>query len=233
MDKKQIKGYCTVAAFTVVLYFVLSHPERVGQVASASVRLLMPFFIGVVLAFVLNGVMETFEKHVFADLPRRFPRRAGLVRPLSLISTYLLVLAALVVLGWTVVPQLGESAITLGRNIPAYLNSLAELAARFQHEWVLPPEFYEQLTGWLSGLADFLLNFIAEFVPYALNFAASFGGGIVTLVIGVIVSIQGAASFTGTAAQSGVSAAKGRGQHCQRRVCRGRHLPPLCQRPGA
>ena len=74
MDKKQIKGYCTVAAFTVVLYFVLSHPERVGQVASASVRLLMPFFIGVVLAFVLNGVMETFEKHVFADLPRRFPR---------------------------------------------------------------------------------------------------------------------------------------------------------------
>lgn len=190
MDKKQIKGYCTVAAFTVVLYFVLSHPERVGQVASASVRLLMPFFIGVVLAFVLNGVMETFEKHVFADLPRRFPRRASLVRPLSLISTYLLVLAALVVLGWTVVPQLGESAITLGRNIPAYLNSLAELAARFQHEWVLPPEFYEQLTGWLSGLADFLLNFIAEFVPYALNFAASFGGGIVTLVIGVIVSIH-------------------------------------------
>ena len=28
MDKKQIKGYCTVASFTVLLYFVLSHPER-------------------------------------------------------------------------------------------------------------------------------------------------------------------------------------------------------------
>ena len=110
MDKKQIKGYCTVAAFTVVLYFVLSHPERVGQVVSAAVRLLMPFFIGVILAFVLNGVMETFEKHVFASLPRRFPQRAGLVRPLSLICTYLLVLTALVILGWTVVPQIGRAS---------------------------------------------------------------------------------------------------------------------------
>ena len=191
MDKQKIRGYCIVSAFTVVLYLALSNMDRLTGALRVAGGLLAPFFVGVAIAFILNNVMVLFEKKVFYRLAEgRNPRSARMVRPLSLVSTYLVTFAAFGVLLWVVVPQLAASVVTLGNNIPAYLESLRVLGNRLQGELTLPAEALEQIAAWFSQAADVLLNFLVDFVPRMLGYVVSFGGGIVTFVIGIIVSIH-------------------------------------------
>ena len=191
MDKQKIRGYCIVSAFTVVLYLALSNMDRLTGALRVAGGLLAPFFVGVAIAFILNNVMVLFEKKVFYRLAEgRNPRSARMVRPLSLVSTYLVTFAAFGVLLWVVVPQLAASVVTLGNNIPAYLESLRVLGNRLQGELTLPAEALEQISAWFSQAADVLLNFLVDFVPRMLGYVVSFGGGIVTFVIGIIVSIH-------------------------------------------
>lgn len=191
MDKQKIRGYCLVSAFTVVLYLALSNLNRLSGALRVAADLLMPFFVGVAIAFVLNNVMAFFEEKVFYRLAQgKNPRAARMVRPLSLISTYLLTFAAFGVLLWVVVPQLAASIVTLGNNIPAYLESLKALGSRLEGEISLPAEALEQISVWFSQAADALLNFLVDFFPRMLGYIVSFGGGVVTFVIGIVVSIH-------------------------------------------
>ena len=148
MDKQKIRGYCIVSAFTVVLYLALSNMDRLTGALRVAGGLLAPFFVGVAIAFILNNVMVLFEKKVFYRLAEgRNPRSARMVRPLSLVSTYLVTFAAFGVLLWVVVPQLAASVVTLGNNIPAYLESLRVLVNRLQGELTLPAEALEQIAA--------------------------------------------------------------------------------------
>lgn len=154
MDKQKIRGYCIVSAFTVVLYLALSNMDRLTGALRVAGGLLAPFFVGVAIAFILNNVMVLFEKKVFYRLAEgRNPRSARMVRPLSLVSTYLVTFAAFGVLLWVVVPQLAASVVTLGNNIPAYLESLRVLGNRLQGELTLPAEALEQIAAWFSQAA--------------------------------------------------------------------------------
>lgn len=174
MDKQKIRGYCIVSAFTVVLYLALSNMDRLTGALRVAGGLLAPFFVGVAIAFILNNVMVLFEKKVFYRLAEgRNPRSARMVRPLSLVSTYLVTFAAFGVLLWVVVPQLAASVVTLGNNIPAYLESLRVLGNRLQGELTLPAEALEQIAAWFSQAADVLLNFLVDFVPRMLGYVVS------------------------------------------------------------
>ena len=185
-----MRDACFVAAFTVLLYLGLSNLPTLARLCSSLTGLLMPFFVGVAAAFILNKVMVVFERRVFGRLAGKGPRTARLVRPLSLCSTYLLLLAAFLVLLGVVVPQLTASVMTLAGNMNSYLNALAALGDQLARELVIPQSIYDELSRWFSAAAGNLLGFLVDFIPRMLSFVVSFGGGVVTFVIGLVVSIH-------------------------------------------
>lgn len=190
MNRHKLKLYCAVAAFTVALYLALSNLDRVKTFLSAGIGLLSPFIMGAVIAFVLSGLMSMLESRVFAPLLKkaRSPRAARAVRPLALITTYLLMFGGLSIVVWVVVPQLATSVVTLGNSIPSYLASLQRFGEQLSHEWVLPPEVLDQISTWFEATVNNMLSFIVDFIPGVLSFVASLGGGVLNFVIGLIVS---------------------------------------------
>lgn len=190
MKINRIKGYCIVSAFTVVLYLFLSNINKLSGVVSTFTKLLSPFIIGVIIAFILNGVMNVFEQKVFSGLHRsKSPRATKLVRPLSLVCSYLLMIAMIGVLLTVVIPQLATSIVQLANNVDSYLISLQTLAENIASELNLSPEIWDEINAWFQQAAEYLLNFVVAFVPKLLEFVISFGGGIFNGVIGIIVSI--------------------------------------------
>lgn len=182
-----------VAAFTVILYLGLSHFKQVLSLLSGIIGLLTPFIIGVVIAFILSGVLRAFEEKVFFRLGNHSNVKVrGLVRPLSLVSTYALMIALMGVLVTVVVPQLATSIIQLGNSVPAYLASLQNLAEELAVRLNLDQAMWDELAKWFNSVAMELLKIIPELfkmIPQMLGVIASVGGGVFNFVIGIIVSI--------------------------------------------
>ena len=189
MNLRRVREYCVAAAFTVVLYLGLSHLGPLLEAVRWLSNLLMPFIIGVVAAFILNRVMACLEKRVFCRLlPWEGPKLQKRRRGLALLSTYLLLLAAILVVACIVAPQLTTSVMILARNMNGYLDSLARLGNWAAQELVLPPELIQQLNEWFSQAAAWLMQFLVDFIPRMLGALVSVSGSIVTFVIGLVVA---------------------------------------------
>ncbi|MGI5966261.1 AI-2E family transporter [Anaerotruncus rubiinfantis] len=192
LDSQKIKGYCMVSAFTVVLYLGLSNLHRLSGLLSTVIGLLTPFIIGLVIAFILDGVVMTFEK-LFKGLAHHQNKKLrGLARPLSILCTYLLMAAGISVLVTVVVPQLATSLTQLGNSIPGYLISLQQIAERLSLELNLDQAVWDEISQWFNTLVGQMLAFIPQLlkmVPQMLDLLASVGGGVFNFVIGLIVSI--------------------------------------------
>lgn len=194
MRKETIRGYCVVAAFTVILYLGLSNLNHIGGTLNVAARLLTPFFIGIVLAFIVNFLMRAFENYVFCDLAHhKYSVMRKLLRPLSLLCSYFLVFLFVALLITVVVPQLVTSLSTLSHNIPGYLNSLQSEAELLISKLNLDPAILEEINGWfwqmMKSLPEFLLSMLKT-VPQLAGMLVSLGGGVVNAAIGVIVSIH-------------------------------------------
>ncbi len=194
MRKETVRGYCIVAAFTVILYLGLSNLNHLSGALNAIVHLFTPFLIGIVLAFIVNFLMRAFENHVFCDLAHhKYPFMRKLLRPLSLLCSYFLLFLFLALLLTVVVPQLVASLSTLSRNIPGYLNSLQSQAEQLIFKLNLDPAVIAEINGWfwqmMKSLPNFLLGILSS-VPQLAGMVVSLGGGVINAVIGLIVSIH-------------------------------------------
>ena len=62
IDKKTLRYILFGAIGCILLYWLLNETERVNAVVSVVSGVLSPFFIGSVLAFIVNVPMRAFEK---------------------------------------------------------------------------------------------------------------------------------------------------------------------------
>lgn len=193
LNTKRVKEYCFVAAFAIAFYLALSNLQKLSGVFSMVIGLLTPFIIGIILAFLLGGVMRKFEQKVFVRLASHPKKRVQkLVRPLSLICTYLLLFALLALLISVVVPQLVASVRTLVDNVPPFVDQVSKWLMQYGNWFALNPEIQQQLYGWVENLVETLINFVPELigmVPQLYNLVVSVGGGVFTGVMGLILSI--------------------------------------------
>lgn len=182
-----------VSAFTVMLYLGLNHIDRLGTFLGDAMRLLTPFLAGLVIAFVLSGVLRMFETRVLSGLARhKNPRVRKLLRPLALLCTYLLMLAGVAVLVTVVVPQLATSVMTLGRSIPAYLTQLQTLTENLIVSLNLNEAMWMQINDLMLSGVNYLVGLVPNLfkaVPQMIGVVASVGGGLFNGFISIIVSI--------------------------------------------
>ena len=61
IDKKTIRNLFLIAAGCIVIYFVLTETQKLGQAWRALMGLLSPFMIGAAIAFILNVPMRGIE----------------------------------------------------------------------------------------------------------------------------------------------------------------------------
>lgn len=193
MKKEQILGYCYVAAFTVVLYLGLNNIHRLGTVTHTVIKLLTPFLIGIVLAFVLNFALRMFESRVFVKLAHH--KKASVrkwVRPLSVLCSYVLLIFIVSLLLTVVIPQLVTSISTLSGNINGYITTL-QIQAEKLITWlnldpVILDNIYTMFWNNMENIPDMLLNMLKS-VPQLASMLFTLGGGVLNAVVGFIVSI--------------------------------------------
>jgi predicted PurR-regulated permease PerM len=110
----------TVILLTLILVvLVLSNISAIWKPIEKINDILTPIYIGFVLAFLLNPLVKIFERKVYFKINK--PR---LIRTLSVLSAYILVIGVLVGFSFIIVPDIIFSVQNLISNGPGYINSL-------------------------------------------------------------------------------------------------------------
>lgn len=125
MDKKQMKSIMLLILFTVMLYVGLQNIDVVLGVLGTMIGLVFPFILGGGIAFVLNVPMSFLERNIFGRGRLKNSRRAAkAARPVSLILALLLVILIIMIAGFVILPELGNTVMGLGKGIETGIRNL-------------------------------------------------------------------------------------------------------------
>lgn len=184
-----------VIVLSILFFMVINHFNTLMAGLHFVTGLLMPFILGFIFAYLLNPVVEFFEKKCLLPLFNRRKKHKQTRVPRALAITISLLLAIAVISGLLslVVPQVGNSVMSVVSNLPGY--------ARDFSAWVLNlVESNQELEQWLSGFfADFnksIEDWVSSFLPELTEIIGNITEGVVSTVnvvmnilIGLIVSI--------------------------------------------
>lgn len=153
-------------AFGVTLFAALTNFSAVILALERCAKLVLPLFVGLILAFVLNVPMTFFEKQL-ERLKRKYPKLAGLSVPsTALLATFLCIVLVLYLVYTMFVPGLLTSIRSVYdifmENVPRWLSILRE---------------HGMDTAWISNqLASWDLNkIVASITGYVGNLGNALG----------------------------------------------------------
>lgn len=195
-EKKLFHMLCKLLLFAGAIILGILYSKEILLVAKFLVGMLAPFIIGAAMAFVLNLPARFIENRLFAKWKN--PKNKGLKRGLSIVLAVLFVVALIVFVILTVVPQLTRTIMELGSVVPAFFRKLVaelETLAKQYPEWKNAVAALEELSiDWntvIGHATDFLKNGLGSIVSSTVGFAGSVAGvlfdGIISFVFAIYI----------------------------------------------
>lgn len=175
-----------------MLFLGLSNIQVFWNALQTVLGVMSPFIIGTVIAFILNGVMETFQYKLYTPLLKNHGRLLRLAKPFALISTYLVLFIGFGLLLGIVLPQIVISVTALADSVPEYVRMFSQWALDLMQNLQLDTEIWKQVNDWLRQLAQIVFNFVPSLfgmIPQLYGIAMSVGGGVFNFAIGLFVSM--------------------------------------------
>ena len=103
IGKKTIHRIIIGVLICIGVYWLLHEPQHFRSIYTFLKNIFLPFFIGAGIAFILNVPMRAIEK-LFGFINKPTLRRA-----VSLILTFVAVIAVLTAVLWTLIPDVVET----------------------------------------------------------------------------------------------------------------------------
>ena len=185
-------------AFTVFLLFIKDHLDVVGNILSAIMGILTPFFIGFLIAYILNFPYKFFYNRVFKRIGTKHKFFLKLKKALSILCTYLLAFAIVIALILVVVPQIVTNLSGLVHNMPEYIKTgykyidgiYGWINSVFHTQFSLDStvqQLYNELTQFMSSLSA--ANATKNVFDMVTNIVTSTAAGVYNTVMSIIISI--------------------------------------------
>ncbi len=196
-SKKSIKIILGIITFGIVLFTASQNLTAVAGFLSGILKILAPVIVGFCLAFILNIVMNFFEKKVFKGMGKSKKRTVrSLVRPLSLASTIIAMLGFIVLLLFIIIPQLEDTVALLVEKIPVYYQSFVSwidgLIERFGLEISTEMLHNPQIKiEDIMAMAEKVFTFEAtgDILNTTVGVTSSVVSGVVNLALGFIIAL--------------------------------------------
>ena len=196
-SKKNIKIILGIITFGIILFTASQNLTAVAGFLSGVLKILAPVIVGFCLAFILNIVMNFFEKKVFKGMAKSKKSAVrSLVRPLSLVSTIIAMLGFIVLLMFIIIPQLEDTVTLLVEKIPVYYQNVVSwidgLVERFGLEVSTEMLHNPQIKiEDIMAMAEKVFTFEAtgDILNTTMGVTSSVVSGVVNLALGFIIAI--------------------------------------------
>ncbi len=194
LDKQNTKRIMFIVAFGIVLFLALMRLSSIIAAIGYVFAVLSPIILGLCMAFVLNILMNLFEKKIFAFMKKS---KVGFVkklcRPVSLIVTFIVALGAITLVLVIVIPQVVEAVNMVIIKLPVYANDFFLWAEKLLSDNNISMNTIADWEMDWKGMVDKALVFAQKssstIVDSTINFTSSILSGFVEVVVAIIISI--------------------------------------------
>lgn len=186
-----------VIAAAILFSFAIFNVKEIVQFLKVLVNVLQPVLIGIVIAYLLNPIVNFMERRgtVTAQKLKWKKITPNQIRMISVAVTEILAIIVILGIGSMLMPELINSLGTFIGSLPGYINKIAELlellTKNSDSQWVefienLLNDGSEEISSWINaGVLQNLENFLSYFTTSVIGIAKM----ALNIMIGVIISI--------------------------------------------
>lgn len=179
-----------VLAAGITFYFMIFKMKDIFEFIGTVISLFTPFIIGFVFAYLLNPIVNFFDKKVFDKLIKDNKKLSNV---LSIVLTLFLFLGILILLFSFIIPELLKSIEQLAINLPAYF----EETKKYLLNSFSSPELKTIIVNNYEAINNYLTNIInTSLLPQIDKWLLTLSNGvfgavkvIFNIVMGFVISI--------------------------------------------
>ena len=191
MEKREIKRYIFIAFLAVAVCVISQNFSVLTSLLSLVLGALKPLFIGLMIAYIFNIIMNFFEKHYFPKSSSKLITSTR--RPLCLVFSFTLAIAVIILIMYIVVPEIGKAFGVLYDEIPPAFTKSKDFVIGKLKEY---PEIQEQIStvefDWAKiaeKASKLLTSGVAGILSSAMGIIGGLTSALTNLVLGVIFAI--------------------------------------------
>ncbi len=182
-----------IIAAGILLLWGLQNLHAIWRFFLLFIRLLAPFILGCIIAFIVNVPMQTVEREIFSK--RRLPLPKKCHRVLSLLLTVIFLTAIIAIVMVAVVPELTDTLMVLKKNLPGYFDqfkiwledSLASWQFQDAVKWVRDLQF--DWNSIYSAISKFAETSLGGIFNSTVSVVTSIFSGMLTFVLSIVFAI--------------------------------------------
>ena len=173
-------SYSIALCIAITFYSIINHFDMILLGLSHIFRFISPVIYGLIIAYILDPGVAFFEKKVF---------KGKHSRSLSVFTTFILIILALTILGFALIPPIVKSIVGLFSNFDSYSHSLQLWLANLAS---IANEYNIDIS-YLTNAGGDALKQIAGMIPRNINniisTSVNIGVSLFNLVIAFILAI--------------------------------------------
>ena len=183
--KSNVTVTALVCAITFLILYGLINIHTISGLASSVLGVFTPILLGGAIAYMLNPLLKFFEYVVFKKM-----KNTNVIRGLSLLSTYVVALLAIIGFLFLLIPQLVESVADFIGKFDSYLANTAEFVNDTYSRLIGDGEYHEILhsEAIIKAFQDFLSS-NEGLIDSVKEIGLGFFNGIKNTVLAIFISI--------------------------------------------
>ncbi|MGN1387868.1 MAG: AI-2E family transporter, partial [Bacillus sp. (in: firmicutes)] len=193
-NKHNIKSILFIVSCAIILLVLLQNISHVVDLFKVILGLISPLLIGFFIAFILNVLLKVIENVLFAPLNKRKHRFwMKSRRTVCLLLTIAVIIGALFVLLFQIIPELKRTYNLAKEQMPSYLHQLMiwndQLSVWLSSYGITLPEWnidWDKIMDWVNQFSQTESN---DFFDRIIDITGSIFSGIFNLVTGFIFAL--------------------------------------------
>jgi len=193
-DKVKLKQIRRLVLFVAAVVLALMYSGALFRGIAIGFRIISPFLVGGVIAFVLNIPLTGLERKLFHKSKSK--RLENARRPVGILLSILIVVAVLGLVILAVVPQLAKTVAVLGEKLPDFVDNMFAQLEQLTKDYPVVAEKIEELDkveiDWdtlYDTVGGFLRNGLSSMLVSTVNVASNIVGGIVNFFISFVFAL--------------------------------------------
>lgn len=184
-----VKKSCVIIAFAGLVLFAVLNAGDISKEISLIGKILMPFWIGIFMAFILNMLMVPIQRFL---TKRIFKKNCKPAKPISIVLSYLIFVLIIVALLAFVIPELTKSIAAFINNWGTYISQfqkmINDLTVKYNIDAIDLNGIVESLSDNIEAFANKALTYIGNMVPQVVAFMSNIVSFLFNIIMAVVIS---------------------------------------------
>lgn len=182
------KNIVFIITYIAILIFALVNFEKILSILGYIINILSPFLFGIILAFVLNVLVNFIEKKIFGKIkPSKTWQKVK--RPVSITLSLILVILIIVFIMNLLIPQLKNSVSLFTESLPEYKEDVIGILNKFDVTDSTINKVSEYLDNFSKVITDYIKGNSKDVITVTTEVATSIVEIISKAIIAIVFAI--------------------------------------------